>query len=266
MAIDHLPVLVQSLYGVKGKFNNDNSPAPNNFYPYFPQMPQKTGCKRHRKDLMSDKKEIFELYGNASFVTRAYLRIKLKICPLIALETHFPREGTIIDLGCGNGLFSNILSLGSPVRQVIGIDLDRKKIEVANQTKATGSHITYQIGDVVEADYPQGDVFTLIDVLYLIPYDKQDIILQKCYKALRPGGILIVKEMDTAPRWKYAWNLIQETLAVKLIGFTLGERFYFRSQDEYLDILQRIGFSVKPVLMHSGYWYPHIAYICTKQF
>ncbi|MCK4932514.1 MAG: hypothetical protein KAT01_10130, partial [Candidatus Aminicenantes bacterium] len=64
--------------------------------------------------------------------------------------------------------------------------------------------------------------------------------------------------------WKYAWNLFQETLAVKMIGFTLGERFYFRSQKEYLEILQRIGFSVKPVPMHSGYWYPHIAYICTK--
>jgi len=32
--------------------------------------------------------------------------------------------------------------------------------------------------------------------------------------------------MDTRPRWKYAWNMIQETLAVKVIGFTLGSRFF----------------------------------------
>jgi len=213
---------------------------------------------------MIDKKEIFELYGDASFITRAYLRIKLKICPLVALETHFPREGTIVDLGCGNGLFPNILNLGSSERRIIGIDLDEKKIEVANQTKAPDSHITYQVGDVVEAEYPRGDVFTLVDVLYLIPYDKQEIILQKCHNSLLSGGALIIKEMDTAPRWKYAWNLFQETLAVKLIGFTLGERFYFRSQKDYVDILQRIGFSVKPVAMHAGYWYPHIVYVCTK--
>ncbi len=213
---------------------------------------------------MIDKNKIFELYRDASFITRAYLRIKLRICPLIALEEQFPREGTIVDLGCGNGLFPNILSLGSPERRVIGIDLDEKKIEHANQTKNQSSHITYQVGDVVEAEYSLGDVFTLVDVLYLIPYDKHELILQKCYQFLPPGGTLIIKEMDTRPRWKYAWNLLQETLAVKLIGFTLGERFYFRSQKKYLEILQRIGFSVNPVPMHSGYWYPHIAYICTK--
>lgn len=213
---------------------------------------------------MIDKKEIFELYRDASFITRAYLRIKLRICPLIALETHFPQEGKIIDLGCGNGLFPNILSLGSSERQIIGLDLDRKKIQVANQTKAPGSHITYQMGDVVDSDYPKGDVFTLVDVLYLIPYDKQDLILQKCYSSLPPGGILIIKEMDTKPRWKYVWNLFQETFAVKLIGFTLGERFYFQSQKDYEGILQRIGFSVKPVPLDKGYWYPHIVYVCTK--
>jgi len=213
---------------------------------------------------MIDKNKIFELYIDASLITRAYLRIKLKICPLIALEPHFPREGKIIDLGCGNGLFPNILSLGSSHRQVIGLDLDEKKIAVANETKIPGKQITYQVGDVVEAEYPRGDVFALVDVLYLIPYDKQEIILQKCYRSLPPGGTLIIKEMDNKPRWKYVWNLYQETLAVKLIGFTLGERFYFRSQSEYLKILGQIDFTVKPVPLDKGYWYPHIVYICTK--
>jgi hypothetical protein len=113
-------------------------------------------------------------------------------------------------------------------------------------------------------EYPQGDVFTLVDVLYLISSDKHEPIIRKCYQSLPQGGTLIIKEMDTKPRWKYIWNLIQETLAVKLIGFTLGERFYFRSQKDYTDILQRAGFAVKPIPMHPGYWYPHIVYVCTK--
>ena len=116
----------------------------------------------------------------------------------------------------------------------------------------------------MDADYPLGDVITLVDVLYLIPYDKQKIILQKCHQSLPQGGTLIIKEMDTRPRWKYVWNLLQETLAVKLIGFTLGERFFFRSQGEYLKILGQIGFTVKPVQLDKGYWYPHIVYICKK--
>jgi 2-polyprenyl-3-methyl-5-hydroxy-6-metoxy-1,4-benzoquinol methylase len=188
----------------------------------------------------------------------------LRICPLIALEEHFPETGTIVDLGCGSGLFPNILSLGSTERRIFGLDLDEKKIEAANRTEARDSHITYQVGDVIEVEYPKGDVFALVDVLYLIPYDKQEFILKKCYQSLSEKGTLIIKEMDAKPRWKYRWNLFQETLAVKLIGFTLGGRFFFRSQEDYLEVLKRIGFSVKPLLLHSGYWYPHIAYICTK--
>ncbi len=213
---------------------------------------------------MIDKKELLEHYSKAGSITRAYLKIKLKICPLLQLEGLFPKGGTIVDLGCGNGLFPNILSLGSPEREIIGLDLDEKKIEIAIATKTNASQITYQVGDVVEADYPQGDVFTLVDVLYLIPYDKHELIIRKCYQSLPPGGAFIIKEMDTRPRWKYGWNLFQETLAVKLIGFTLGERFYFRSQKDYTDLLQRQGFSVRSVPMHSGYWYPHIAYTCIK--
>ena len=213
---------------------------------------------------MIGKRKIFELYRDSSFMLRAYLRIKLKICPLIMLEEYFPKGGTIVDLGCGNGLFPNILSLGSLERRIIGLDLDEKKIKVANQTKSLDSHITYQLGDIVEAEYPRGDVLTLVDVLYLIPYDKEELVLKKCYQSLSEDGTLIIKEMDTQPRWKYTYNLFQETLAVKLIRFTLGERFFFRSKEDYLEILSKIGFSVKPIHLHSGYWYPHIAFICTK--
>ncbi len=265
MAVDHIPVLVQSLYGVKEKRDHEHPFGKRRAVAELPQeFPNKQPKRQSENCLMIDKKELLKLYREAGPITRTYLKIKLRICPLLKLEEYFPKEATIVDLGCGNGLFPNILNVASADRQIFGIDLDEKKIEIANQTKAPDSNIFYQTGDVVEAEYPQGDVFSLVDVLYLIPYDKHELILQKCYRSLPPGGILILKEMDTKPRWKYLWNLFQETLAVKLIAFTLGERFYFRSQKDYTDLLQRLGFSVKPVPLDSGYWYPHIAYICTK--
>jgi 2-polyprenyl-3-methyl-5-hydroxy-6-metoxy-1,4-benzoquinol methylase len=215
--------------------------------------------------VMIDKKDLLALYKESSIATRAYLRIKLKICPLIRLETLFPRQGKVIDLGCGNGLFPNILSLGSGERQIIGVDLDEKKLAIAEQTKGADSRIEYIPGDVVAIDYPPGDVFSLVDVLYLIPYEKQEVILRKCAEALSPGGMLIIKEMDVHPRWKYIWNSIQEMLAVKIIGFTLGERFYFRSRDNFQSLLSDLGFKVKMVALDRGYWYPHIAYVCTRR-
>ena len=210
---------------------------------------------------MIGAKDIFSLYREADLVTKSYLKIKLKICPLIRLESLFPEEGRIIDLGCGNGLFPNILGLGSAQRQIVGADMDEKKITAAEKTKGSQASIEYTVGNIVTMDYPAGDVFSLIDVLYLIPYEAQEAILKKCAEALSPKGTLIIKEMDTRPRWKYIWNFCQETLAVKIIRFTLGERFYFRSRENFENLLTGLGFSVNTVRLDQGYWYPHIAYI-----
>jgi len=213
---------------------------------------------------MINKRDLFALYRKTGLTTRIYLRVKLKICPLIPLETLFPLEGKFVDLGCGNGLFPNILSLGSPRRKITGIDLDKKKLALAEKTKKPESLIDYAAGDAADADYPEADVFSLVDVLYLIPYEKQVTVLRKCAAALNPGGILIVKEMAARPRWKYIWNLIQETAAVKIIGFTLGERFFFRSSGDFQSLFSDLGFKVRTVALDKGYWYPHIAYICTR--
>ena len=213
---------------------------------------------------MISKKEVFRFYKGQNLLTRLYIRIKLRICPFLEMETFFPEQGKIVDLGCGNGFFSLILKLGSPSREIFGIDLDKKKIEEAKKLEYIFSGLSFQTGNIVEIDYPQGDIFSLIDVLYLIPYSKQELILRRCYSCLPKGGLLIIKEMDRGPLRKYLWNLFQETLAVKVIGFTLGERFYFRSRKEYLRILNDLGFETNPVKLDSGYWYPHILYLCQK--
>jgi 2-polyprenyl-3-methyl-5-hydroxy-6-metoxy-1,4-benzoquinol methylase len=210
------------------------------------------------------KKEIFKLYQEHGFLTHLYIKIKLKICPFIKMEAFFPKKAKIVDLGCGNGLFPNILKLKSPDREIFGFDLDEKKIRAAKKTQKERTHIKFQRRNIIEMDDLEGDVFSLIDVLYLIPPDKQEIILKKSYSALEKGGFLIIKEMDTKPSWKYLWNLIQETVAVKIIGLTLGGKFYFKSREEYLKILTDLGFKVSPVRLDKGYWYPHIIYVCEK--
>ncbi len=214
---------------------------------------------------MVAKQDIYRRYRECGFWTRSYLRIKLKICPLIALETHFPPRGKIVDLGCGNGLFAHILNLGAPRREILGFDLDADKIRTAGQTIVEGMQAHFHPGNITEMSIPAADVISLVDVLYLIPYDLQESLLNRCHAALKPGGRLIIKEMDSRPRWKAAWNRIQETLAVKIFGFTLGGRFYFRSREGYHALLSRSGLQVRSHPLHRGYWYPHIVHIATKQ-
>lgn len=221
--------------------------------------------REKKRTALVNKKEIIALFKGRGAWTTLYTRIKFKICPLISIEPHIPRAGRVLDLGCGNGLFAAILKRGSPTRDIIGLDLDKAKVDLAREIFRGQSGLEFRVGDVVTSDYPPADIVTLIDVLYLIPFEAQKTILAKCRNALPSGGLLAVKDMDTRPWWKYIWNNLEETLAVKIIGFTLGHRFYFQRRREFTAMLNRFGFDVEIVPLHKGYWYPHILYLARKK-
>ena len=214
---------------------------------------------------MVDKKKLYPLFKGQGAWAAFYTRTKFKICPLLPIEPLLPRAGRVLDLGCGNGLFAAILKLGSSARTITGFDLDEKKIESARAAFKDRPGMDFSVGDLIHSDYPAADIITIIDVLYLIPPDAKEAILRKCLAALPSGGVLAVKDMDTRPRWKYAWNMLQETLAVKIIGFTLGSRFHFQSREKFTALLDRLGFDVEVVPQHKGYWYPHILYLAKKR-
>ena len=46
---------------------------------------------------------------------------------------YLPREGRVLDLGCGFGLFSLYFAIDAPERQMIGVDLDANRIESARE-------------------------------------------------------------------------------------------------------------------------------------
>ncbi len=207
---------------------------------------------------MVDKQELYRLYSEADWATKLYLRVKLRICPLLALESFVPVRGRIVDLGCGSGLFPFILKLGSPLREIIGLDFDPKKLAQAAKVQAGASLCQFVQADLSQSDFPAADVYTLVDVLYLIPYSQQADILSKCYELLPAGGYILIKEIDTKPRGKYLWNYFQETIAVKLIGFTRGKKFFFRSSADWSSLLSQLGCRTTIEPLHKGYWYSHV--------
>lgn len=215
---------------------------------------------------MVEKKALYRAFRSAGPGANLYLRIKLRICPFLLVEPHVPARGRVVDLGCGNGLFTALLVLGSAERQVAGYDLDPAKLRVAERLKRDNGWrgAEFHEADIVRMALPRADVFTLVDVLYLIPRPDQEAVLRKCARALAPGGTLVVKEMDTRPRWKYAWNYLQETVSVRVVGFTLGRKFFFRPRREFEALLRSLGFEVETVPLDRDQVHPHILYVCRK--
>lgn len=189
---------------------------------------------------------------------------RLRLCPLRSLLPYLPASGKMTELGCGQGCFSHLARLYRPDLEVRGIDPCVEAISTARRASDGLSDIHFEVGDagLLEASSP--DCICVVDVFYLLPFERWDSLLRLCYRRLRPGGVLLLKDMDVRPAWKHAVNYLQEALAVRLIGWTRGSGLYFEPREKFSARLERAGFSVSCVDLAAGYPYPHLLYLCRR--
>jgi len=138
------------------------------------------------------------------------------------VESLVPRSGRILEIGCGHGLFCTYLALAARSRTVRGSDIDEPKIEQARAVAArlTGLDLQFDVATSGAVAPGPWDAIVIIDMLYLLPAADQRKLLADAVTQLGPDGVLLIKEMSAAPRWKARWNVLQETLSVSILGIT----------------------------------------------
>ena len=185
-------------------------------------------------------------YRAAPFGARIFVHGRAFLSDLAFVERFVPRKGFIVDLGCGHGLFPCLLREASEQRRVLGIDLDERKIEVARGAIRDTQWLRFEVGDIIKDQPPHCDAVTIVDVLYLLPFEDQERVLKNAAMALGEGGPLIVKAQERRTDPRYAITYAQELVTVGL-GFTRGghERFYFPSREEAVGMFERTGFVVE---------------------
>ncbi|MDX2161895.1 MAG: class I SAM-dependent methyltransferase [bacterium] len=212
---------------------------------------------------MTRLRDLLRAYPVLHFRERAHLIVRWRLAPLRQIAALVPHSGLILDLGCGHGLFALLLARQSAARSVIGIDLDAEKIRLAETLKV--EQLRFVCGDIAaQTDLPPAQAVTILDVFYLIPFAAQEALLRGAAARLAPGGMIILKEMAEAPRWKVWLNWLEETLAVKVLRITLGGDFYFRPRAEWVRLLESYGLTVRVQPMDRGYYHPHVVFIAHK--
>lgn len=187
------------------------------------------------------------------------------LAPLGQIAAEVPVRGKILDLGCGHGLFTNLLALGSPERKLLGIDPSADKIEVARRSSAGLANVRYQLGEIADIEERNFDAITILDVLYLLPDEQKLAVLRRCHELLAPDGVLLVKTNDTRPRWQYAIVRLEEELMVRVLAFTHGGQLHFRGVPEYTALLHKAGFTARVLTLPTRLPVPHRLYVCRKE-
>ncbi|MBN1675639.1 MAG: class I SAM-dependent methyltransferase [Kiritimatiellae bacterium] len=184
--------------------------------------------------------------------------------PFEYVERFVPGDGRILDLGCGFGLLANLMALRCDRRFVAGVDVDKAKIAIAQQTVANRRNIEFLCADL--ADYsiaPCGGV-VLYDVLHHLSDDLTERILQAVRGCIGGCGRLIIKETDTEPSWKLRLAHLVERAATRG-HITVGGPVHFRSRPQWRRTLKAHGFAIEHdehIRTRYGFFVPHSLFVC----
>jgi 1-acyl-sn-glycerol-3-phosphate acyltransferase len=139
----------------------------------------------------------------------------------------------ILDVGCGYGYLSFYLHYKNENRIITGIDYDEDKVLIAQHSYNKSENLQFRYEDIMETDMAKRDVLFLNDILHYLSEEKQQIILDRCAKALNPGGILFIRDGITDLKEKHKNTKRTEALSTGIFSFNKkdNEFHFFSSAD-----------------------------------
>lgn len=212
-------------------------------------------AESYENELIRNK--VFDLYSHLGWVS-VFVQIRFWSGSLPQIASHVPERGSILDLGCGYGIFANYLALLSPLRKVIGVDLDKQKLSFAFRGLENTS---FRWGDATMMQMRGLSAVLLLDVLHhLSSYKEQDRLIKKCVKMIKRNGTLIIVEVDSSPWWKLVFARITDGVLY------MGQPVYYRYKSQMVNLLTKhFGVDLVQVYTMAHNPYPHVLYICKKR-
>ncbi len=209
-------------------------------------------------------KRLLEAYEDP--LIRAYSWGRFKILRQRFLEEigqYLPASGKVLDVGCGFGLFGNYYARRLPGIELEGFDLNAKRVAEANKVAARLglTNAQFSVGDAA-AFSSRGARYAAIyvlDVVHHVPPAAVPALLRSLRDSLLPGGILVVKDLDTTPTYKRVFSHVLD------LAMSPSSPPHYWPPDELTGLLRTCGFSVVQHALVDVLPYPHILYVCRHE-
>lgn len=179
------------------------------------------------------------------------------ICPYDVLLEHVPEHSSVLDVGCGGGLFLGLLAGMNRIDQGYGFDSSSAAIETANtmaqQAKSSGhdTKLTFEVRSA-DADWPGQtyDVVSLIDVMHHVPPEAHQSVIENAIGRVKPGGIFIYKDMCQRPVWRALANRMHDLVLAR-------EWINYLSITDVMNWSEAQGLALKHRSNNNLLWYGH---------
>ena len=207
-------------------------------------------------------------------------RWKLRLDPVFfALLRHgtLPDSGRLLDLGCGRGILLSLLVAARTEFQhdrwprgwpppplnleLQGLDVRQDRVQVAR--RALGEGVRVDAGDVRHLDFPPCSAIVLLDVLFYLGGDEQSRVLERAARALKPGGLLLLREPDADSGFRFRVTQWSERLLEAGRGH-LRNRLHYRGARSWCSLFERLGFAVESEPMSAGTPFANVLFVARK--
>jgi 2-polyprenyl-3-methyl-5-hydroxy-6-metoxy-1,4-benzoquinol methylase len=181
------------------------------------------------------------------------------ICPFDDLLNNIPHGTSMFDVGCGAGSFLSLIANFNEPKKIAGIEISDKLIEDARSLLSKFNleqHIYKYDGNTIPTEIAEYDYVSMIDVYHHIPPKIQEQFMHQLYSKMKPGAILIFKDINNASPF-VLMNKLHDLLLSKEIGNEISLR-------KALGLLKSIGFHIMSVEKKQMYVYPHYTIYAKK--
>lgn len=206
------------------------------------------------------------LYALAPTPFRLLQTYRPYLAPFADLIAAVPPGATVLDVGCGAGLFLNLLAARGRIVAGHGIDASAPAITAAQAAAAAAGHdarVRFEHRPVQaglpDGPAPGGDwpVISLIDVIHHLPSSGQRDAVRAIAAKVAPGGRLILRDPVRRPYWRNVANMAHDLVLARQV-------VHARDPETVAGWIADMGFMRPAIRGDTRLWYGYWMMTCDR--